>query len=565
MKEGPFELKTERLGPLPLLNHFIERLGLAELIDAAVPTSDGRCRLAYAKAIGVLLRSIATEREPVYRLAEAVSSFAPEGFGLGRGEADSLTDDAVGRALDRLFDADRASLTTEVVIAAQRRFALALAELHNDSTTVKFSGQYSKAKGRSIRGKKAPYITYGYSKDHRPDLKQLLFILTTTSDGSVPVQFRCCAGNASDSRSHEDTWDALRLAVSSADFLYVADSKLCSPDAMEYIDREGGRFVTVLPRSRHEDSEFRQWIQGHTPAWEKVRDRENPKGKGGPRDRCFVVRYRVPSQEGWPLFWVFSTLLRLKQAQSRRERISAAEQDLSDLARTLAGPRCRLRSRYEVRKRIDGILERYHVKRYLKISLKQVTEHAYRQERRGRPGPDTKYVRQDKKHFSLSWTLDEEAIAYDHKSDGMYPLLTNDRSLTASEVFCAHKRQPEVERRFCQTKSSLEIAPVLLKNEGRVEALFFCYFLALLVCALIERELRLAMAREGISELPLYPEERVTSRPTSEQVFRLFNLMERHNLTRDGELVQAFEPNLSELQKQVLGLLGVPLSAYCRG
>ncbi len=79
----------------------------------------------------------------------------------------------------------------------------------------------------------------------------------------------------------------------------------------------------------------------------------------------------------------------------------------------------------------------------------------------------------------------------------MYPLVTNDRSLTAREVFCAHKRQPEVEKRFCQAKSTLQIAPVLLKNEGRVEALFFCYFLALLLCALIERELRLAMARGG--------------------------------------------------------------------
>lgn len=563
--EKPFELQTKRLGPLPLINHFTQRLGLAELIDEAVPTPDGRCRLAYVKAVGVLIRSIATEREPVYRLSEAVSSFAPEGFGLGREEADSLTDDAVGRALDHLFDADRASLTTEVVIAAQKRFSLALSELHNDSTTVKFSGQYSKAKGRSIRGKRAPYITYGYSKDHRPDLKQLLFILTTTSDGAVPVQFRCEAGNASDSRSHEESWEALRQAVGSPDFLYVADSKLCSSEAMEYIDNQGGRLVTVLPRSRSEDSEFRQWIQDHTPAWEKVRDRENPKGKGGPRDRCFVVRYRVCSQEGWPLFWVASTLLRLKQEHSRRERIARAEQDLSDLRDTLLGPRCRMRSRYEVRRKIDQILEHHHVKRYLKISLKQVTEHTYRQERRGRPGPDTKYVRQDKKHFELTWALDEEAVAYDHKSDGMYPLLTNDRGLSAAEVFEAHKRQPEVEKRFCQTKSGLEIAPVLLKNEGRVEALFFCYFLALLLCALIERELRLAMAREDIPELPLYPEERFTSRPTSNQIFRLFSLAERHALMRDGEVVQVFDPDLTDLQKQVLALLGVPLSAYCRG
>ena len=78
----------------------------------------------------------------------------------------------------------------------------------------------------------------------------------------------------------------------------------------------------------------------------------------------------------------------------------------------------------------------------------------------------------------------------------MFPLLTNDRTLSDAQVFEAHKRQPTIEKRFEQTKTVFEIAPVLLKNEGRIEALFFVYFLALLVQALIERELRRAMKRE---------------------------------------------------------------------
>ena len=72
-----------------------------------------------------------------------------------------------------------------------------------------------------------------------------------------------------------------------------------------------------------------------------------------------------------------------------------------------------------------------------------------------------------------------------------------------------------------------EIAPVFLKNEGRVEALFTLYFLALLVQALIERELRQAMQREGIEQLPIYPEQRPCRRPTTEQILRLFSLAER--------------------------------------
>ena len=64
---------------------------------------------------------------------------------------------------------------------------------------------------------------------------------------------------------------------------------------------------------------------------------------------------------------------------------------------------------------------------------------------------------------------------------------------------------------------------MFLKNEGRIEALFYLYFLVLLVQALIERELRRAMQREQLSALPLYPEERATRRPTAEQILRLFS------------------------------------------
>src|SRR5262249_19068359 len=67
------------------------------------------------------------------------------------------------------------------------------------------------------------------------------------------------------------------------------------------------------------------------------------------------------------------------------------------------------------------------------------------------------------------------------------------------------RANPMIEKRFEQIKTVHEIAPVLLKNEGRIEALFTLYFLALLVQAIIERELRLAMKRENINELPLYP------------------------------------------------------------
>ncbi len=557
-----FTLRTERLGPLPVVNHFLHRMGLEELLEKYVPTRDRRVGCPYASSLGVLLRSIIVEREPIYRQQETVRTFTPAMYGLEPHTVEKLDDDRIGRALDRLFDADRAALLTEVAVAVGKRFAVRCERLHNDSTTIRFCGQYRLARGRRMRGRRAPAITYGYSKDHRRDLKQLLFCLTTSADGGVPVQFRCADGNTNDSTTHIETWEALCAVSGRADFLYVADSKLCTRENMDYIDRRRGRFVTVLPRSRLEDAEFRKWVQTNEPAWEKVWDRPNARRQGGPRDRWYVCRASLPSREAWPVTWVWSRLLGLRQEQGRRGRIAAASEELTDLKARLGNPKSRLRKAAEVDRKVETILARHKVGRYLKVRRTLRDEHRFRQMRSGRPGPQTPYRRITRRRWDLAWTHDDEAIAYDRKSDGMYPLLTNDRSLTPAQVLEAHKGQPTIEKRFEQTKTVHEIAPVFLKNEGRIEALFTLYFLGLLVQALIERELRAAMHRQRTRELPLYPEERRCKRPTTEQLLRLFSHAQRHVLLRRNKLVQVFPHDLTDLQRSGLRLLGVPERVY---
>ncbi|MBE7522120.1 MAG: DUF4277 domain-containing protein [Burkholderiales bacterium] len=266
-----FALNSERLGPLPLVNHFLERMGLPALLEKFVPTADRRRAVSHAQALGVLLRSILVEREPVYRQQETVHGFAPGCFGIDAAQMARLTDDRIGRSLDRLFDADRAALLTAVVVAVGQRFGVTFERLHNDSTSIAFCGQYRAATGRELRGCTAPAIAFGFSKDHRPDLRQLLFILTVTAEG-VPASFRCADGNTSDSVTHVQTWEALRAVAgrrlpatspipTPAVLLRGHASHRCRGRAFRYRD---------ATRSRQEDARFRQWIQTHDPAWEQV-------------------------------------------------------------------------------------------------------------------------------------------------------------------------------------------------------------------------------------------------------------------------------------------------------
>lgn len=131
-EETRFNLQIERLGPLPLINHFIERVGIQQALARHIP-SDTRCTVTHATALGVLLRSIIVEREPIYRQQETVHGFASGMFGVSAEEMAHLSDDRLGRALDRLFDADRAALLTEIVLCVGERFGVRFDELHNET------------------------------------------------------------------------------------------------------------------------------------------------------------------------------------------------------------------------------------------------------------------------------------------------------------------------------------------------------------------------------------------------------------------------------------------------
>jgi len=561
-RAGPFHLAARALGALPVINHFLDRLRLDALWARYVPSTDPRYGVAPATALGVLVRNLLVQRAPVYGLQEWAAPLEPAQLRLAPHELPRLNDDRVGRALDRLFDADRASLLTEGVVRAVREFQVDLGQLHNDSTTVTFSGQYTTARGAARRGRPTLRITQGYNKDHRPDLKQLLWILTVSADGAVPVHFRACDGNTTDDQTHIHTWEAVRRLVGRPDFLYVADSKLCTRPALTHLAERGGRFLTVLPRTRREDAWFRDWVQTHRPAWVEALRRPHPRRAEGPPEIYRVVESPIRSSEGHRIVWVWSSLKADQDQLARQGRIEKGILALEALETRLRGLRARFRDEATVAQAAEAAVRATGAERWLRVTIHAVVEETFRQETRGRPGVGTRYRRRQRHRFHLEWEPRPEAIASDARTDGMFPLLTNCEDLSASELLQKYKYQPQLEKRHEQLKTVLAVAPVLLKSVTRIEALLLVYFFALLVDALIEREIRRAMQAARIPSLPLYPEDRLCRAPTTDRVLDLFRDLRGHHLFHGDRLVQSFDPQLSTLQKQILTLLGVPHSAY---
>jgi transposase len=561
---GPFELHSEAVGALPVVNRFCERLGLDELLGRYVPANDPRLALAPAKALGVVVRNLLVAHQPVYQLSEWAAPYAPALLGLRREEVGHLNDDRVGRALGLLFDADRASLLTEVVLRAVRTFGVDCSQLHNDSTTVSFSGAERASEPTVRAGKPTAAALHGFNKDHRPDLRQLVWILTVSSDGAVPVAYRVADGNTEDSTTHVKSWDGLVALLGRKDFLYVADCKLATREAMSHIDGEGGRFVSVLPRSRREDAWFRDWVTRNRPSWAEVA-RAPSRQKEGPPDVLSTFEAPLGSAEGYRVIWAHSSTKRLNDALGRARRIERATVALEELAARLAGPKCRLKSLVTVEDEAKEALAEHDAAKYFEIWVVEEVEKTYRAEQPGTPGPGARFRQATRPKFRLTWKLRQHVVKAEACSDGCFPLVTNDTKTTPAEVLAAYKYQPNLERRNHILKGPQAVAPVFLRNPARIEGLLCCHFLALLLGALIEREARGAMARSKTEAIPLYPEDRGCTSPSAERLVEVFAGVSRHHLFHDGQLVQTFEPTLTELQEEVLVLLGVPSTTYRHG
>lgn len=582
------ELRCFQIGAVPLLNHYFQRLSLAELLRQQLPPDDVRQVISTERIVLLLVRNVLLSRQPLYGIPEWTARHAPELFDLFEQQVAQLRDDRLGSCLARLFHGTTAELLLAIVRRAIDEFGVSLDELHNDSTSVSFYGLYPEArKPIRKRGRLQPAITWGHSKDHRPDLKQLLFTLTLTNDGGVPLCFHVDCGNTSDDSTHRRSWDLLAELAGKSDFLYVADCKVASRENLRYIAARGGRFLTVLPATRREDAEFRQRLRREpdsvvwAPCWTRIDEPDDPlqpvPSPCDPSDVIRVCSHEELTDDGFRLLWFHSQRKAALDDAARGERCRRAMQELEELQRRLCSPRSRFRERATVERAVQEILSSRQVESLLQIEIISHQEESFRKEGPGRPSRDSKYRREVKQRFDVTWRVDDVAWRAARFDDGVFPLLTNDRSLTPRELLEAYKRQPKIEKRFTQLKSDLNVAPVFLKSPERVVGLFTIYFLALLVYALIERDLRNSLADSASEASPgerrwngtveVYPEGRRTRRPTTRHVLDLLENVKRYALLQPGQTgdppLQLFD-TLTPAQRRLLTLLKIDPDTYGR-
>jgi len=546
-------LNKFEMGAHPIIEHFIKKMRIRDIISSYVPR-DKRLRLDDGDVLALLIHNILTTPQPLYEMEDWLGPLDADALGLMPQETCYIQDDRIGKSLARFYEARHKDVFFRLALRIIKVFELDCSRIHHDTTTVTFAGKYP---GWSAQER----LTHGHNKDHRPDLKQLVLGLSVTADGAVPISHQIYDGNQTDDRLHPANHRALQKLLNRVDFIYVADGKLATEENLRKISEWRGFFVSVMPRTWKEDEQFRKRVRRGQIQWKHVLSRRNNRRPDSKRDRYYVAEGEYQTSQGYRLHWIRSTQKAELDAETRTrrmQRVLAALRRVQSKLNTY-----QLKQRKQIVQCVENILREEQCQDLITYDIQATREYKRVYERKGRPTKDTPYRLVWNNVYSLSFAVDAEAVKAEESTDGVFPLLTNldPETHPAKKVLEIYKFQPFLEKRHSQLKTYQEIAPVYLKNADRVVAFLHVHVMALMVSALIERTLRLAMRKNTIRSLPIYPEQRPCTSPTMFDIVRLFRDVERYEVTV-GDDVTIFPARLTKLQKQVLELLEVPVAAY---
>jgi transposase len=536
---------------LPIIKAYADQLGLVSLINHYVPTE---MEVDAGTVVLALVLDTLSGRSPLYRLEEFFAQHDTELL-LGKTvPPQALNDDTAGRVLDRLYDFGTMRLFTACAVRAATRFGLERHYVHFDTTSRSVWGEYQFAETQDL-----PFqVTYGYSKDKRPDLKQ--FVLSTLCvDRAVPIWGKLDDGNASDKTLNTTLLSELaRLladyGVRPGAYIYIADAALVTEDNLTAL--RDTFFITRLPATYSECGRLIEETVARNQ-WEEVGVlAQTPPTKHRPGTFYKVAEGGVTLYgKPYRAVVVHSSSQDQRRQQHLEREIQASSATLEATAREAARQEyfCHADAEAAAAK-LRALPSAYH---WVEVEVQERPKYGP-----GRPSP--KYPRVIKTlRYGLQVTLHEraEVIAHKRQEAGCFVLLTNvptggEMAHRTGEVLRAYKEQHGVEQNFAFLKDPVMVNSLFLKKPERIEALGLVLLLALLLWRLVERALRIHVESTGN---PLVGwDKKATQKPTA---FMMMTKFAAVMVLKVGGQRQLAQP-LSSVQQSYLNALGVPATSF---
>jgi transposase len=525
-------IRVERLDHLGLIASVIKDVGLISMIDTRI-VPDKQEEITPGEAVaGMILNGLGFANRPLSLTPQFFANKPLDLLFRAGVTAEMFNRFKLGRTLDAVHAYGCDLLFSELAWAVCAQEGIEQRFHHLDTTSFSLSGDYvPESDEQAIR------ITYGYSKDHRPDLKQAVLELMVSQDGGVPLVSKSWDGNASDTQIFQERAQALMKAFASAPTprYLVADAKLYTEDTAATLSKLG--FITRMPGTLKLVSQvISQALQWDT--WHEL--------NATTRYQCLALCHYGMAQR----WLVVSSQAALERAEASVTK--GQQREWETIEKQLFHLQAK---RFETPGAAQAALAvlakswRYH-----QVDTACVIEHQ-RYAGKGRPTPRSPIT-------SIAWQIrvqarpDQERIAWHKQQGACFVIGTNiDASqVSDTQVIQAYKAQSQAEGGFRFLKDPLFfVSSLFVKKPCRIQGLLMVMTCALLVYSVTQRRLRRQLSRqhETIPNQINQP----TDRPTLRWVFQLLEGIHRVRLTVQGQVHDLIE-GLNEVQIKVLRLFG---------
>jgi transposase len=537
-------IKVINLDHLGIIAGIIDEMELVEEVNKIVGIKSNESLSPGQVMKAMILNGLGFLSAPLYLFEEFFVGKATEHL-IGKGVLPShLNDDKLGRSLDKYYQAGTTKIFTAIALKAVHKFQVKMNSVHLDGTSMYVHGEY-KNEHQSIKeverekteeeSKMKPIeIVYGYSRDHRPDLKQFIIDMIVTGDGDVPLYFKIDSGNVDNKsvfveriKEFKKQWGFEGICVGDS-ALYTAENLLAMG---------GIKWISRVPLSIKEAKD--KIIEIAENEWEssgikgyKIASRESE--YGGVKQRWSIIESEARKS---------ASLKQIEKGVEKQElKIKAALRKLSKQEFA-----CQEDAETAIKMLSDA--GKYHQVKEIKCeekSLKKSTE---------------KSAKSPPKVYQITGEISrrEEVIEAAKMTAGRFILATNilDRNkMNDGEILEEYKDQQSAERGFGFLKDPLFFTSnVFVKNPERVEAIAMIMGVCLLVYNLAQRKLRQELALANVSIRNQV--KKLTNKPTMRWIFQMFQAI--HLVTINGEVQVS---NLTKERQAILNYLGKVCGQY---
>jgi len=525
-------VKVDRIDHLGIVAGVIQDLGIVEMINSRI-VPDEREDITTGEAIaGMIINGLGFSDRPIsltpqFFQGKALDILIREGI-----TPDMLNRFKLGRSLDKVFSYGCDLLFSEIALSVCHQEGIDLRFNSLDTTSFSLTGEYAPDSDEHT-----VLVTHGYSKDHRPDLKQVIQELMVSQDGGVPFMSKSHDGNASDNNVFKERCAAIvkEFAASEGPRYLVADSKLYTSENAANLAHLP--FITRIPGNLKVVGEvIEQSLSMDT--WQAIDDQTRYQRLDlchyGMEQRWLVVYSEKAYQ------WAGKTLAK---AQAREwEKVSKQLFHLQ--AR-----------RFHTAESAQGALDKIVKKLSChKLETAEFTQHV-QYASRGRPKADSP-IKGIKWQITATVAPDATRVSHKQHEKACYVLGTSipDSQLSNLEVIDGYKGQGAVERGFRFLKAPVFfVSSLYVKKPSRIEGLLMVMTLALLIYSVAQRRMRRQL--ESTGETVPNQINQPTSRPTLRWVFQMLEGIHRV-LVSVGEQVTCFMEGITDLRMKILQLFG---------